>query len=289
MLLFFALLLRILSNPFANVFQKKLTISGQHPMWVNFVSFFLLSVLCVPFVFAVQWSEFGWKFWMYCLFGGLLGALGNGYLIKAVQSGNLSVLGPINSYKSVVGLLIGIPLLGELPNLWGIIGIGLIIYGSFFILETLPGKFSWQVLRIPEIKFRIWAMLLTAVEAIFIKKIILLSSPDISFMMWSFFNALFSFVFLFPFGVKPKREFLSVRKKHVPMYALLVLCVGVMQFGTNYSFANMPVGYALALFQLSSVVSVLFGYRFFKETNIRKKLLGTIIMILGSVLIILMK
>lgn len=289
MLLFLALLFRILSNPFANVFQKKLTASRQHPMWVNFVSFFLLSVLCTPFIFTVSWSDFGWKFWMYCLLGGVLGALGNGYLIKALQLGNLSVLGPVNSYKSIVGLLLGIPLLGELPNLWGITGIGLIIYGSFFILDTLPERFSWKVLKNPEIKFRIWAMLLTAVEAIFIKKIILLSSPDVSFMMWSFFNALFSFVFLFPFDVKPKRELLSVRRKHIPIYAMLVLCVGVMQFGTNYSFANMPVGYALALFQLSSIVSVLLGYRFFKETDIRKKLLGTAIMIAGTVLIILME
>jgi drug/metabolite transporter (DMT)-like permease len=65
--------------------------------------------------------------------------------------------------------------------------------------------------------------------------------------------------------------------------------MGIMQMATNYSFAHMQVGYALALFQLSGIVSVGLGYMFFKERNIRKKLLGTVIMIMGAVLIILLE
>ena len=48
----------------------------------------------------------------------------------------------------------------------------------------------------------------------------------------------------------------------------------------------MNVSYALALFQLSSVVNVIFGYKFFKETQIKKKLVGTIIMVIGAGIII---
>ena len=62
-----------------------------------------------------------------------------------------------------------------------------------------------------------------------------------------------------------------------------------MQFMTNYVFDNMSVGYALSLFQLSIIVSIIFGYKFFQEKEIRKKIMGSIIMIVGSVLIILMK
>jgi drug/metabolite transporter (DMT)-like permease len=51
----------------------------------------------------------------------------------------------------------------------------------------------------------------------------------------------------------------------------------------------MAVGYALSLFQLSTIVSVLLGHKFFKELNIRKKLIGSAIMIMGSVIIILLK
>ncbi|HOV72174.1 MAG TPA: DMT family transporter [Dysgonamonadaceae bacterium] len=287
MSLFIALLLRILSNPFANVCQKKLTASRQNPLWVNFVGFFTLSMVCIPFLGKIPWSSFPPIFWIYCIAGGLLGSLGNGYLIKAVEKGDISLLGPINSYKSLISTLLGIPLLGELPNLWGLLGMGLIIYGSYFILDTLPERFSWQVLKRPEIKFRIYAMLLTAMEAIFIKKIIVLSSPHISFVMWCIFNAVFSFFFLFIYRISPKTQLHVFYKRNIPVYLALVACMGIMQMATNYSFAHMPVGYALALFQLSGIVSVGLGYAFFKEQNIRKKLFGTVIMIIGAVLIIL--
>lgn len=55
-------------------------------------------------------------------------------------------------------------------------------------------------------------------------------------------------------------------------FLLLIACVGTMQFTTNYAFDHIPVGYALSLFQLSIIVSVIFGYRFSQEKEIGKKL-----------------
>ena len=44
-------------------------------------------------------------------------------------------------------------------------------------------------------------MVLTAIEAVFIKKIILYSSTTISFIVWCWFGAIFSFALLFAFKV----------------------------------------------------------------------------------------
>ena len=91
-------------------------------------------------------------------------------------------------------------------------------------------------------------------------------------------------------GVKGRREEKGerkgfVRRVDVKKYLLLVICW--MQLTTNYAFAHMPVGYALSLFQLSTQVNVLLGYRIFREKEIRKKFIGATIMIAGSVMIIL--
>ena len=59
-----------------------------------------------------------------------------------------------------------------------------------------------------------------------------------------------------------------------------------MQYSTNYVFDKMNVGYALAIFQLSSLVTVFLGYKVFKEENFIKKIIASIVMIIGSVLII---
>jgi len=51
-LVIMAVVLRIISNPLGNVFQKQLTAKGQHPMVINFLTYLLLSILCI----------FGWAF-----------------------------------------------------------------------------------------------------------------------------------------------------------------------------------------------------------------------------------
>ena len=206
-----AIILRVLSNPLGNVFQKQLTNRYNHPLLINFLTFLLLSVFCIIPAIQVRWLELPFEFWKYCILAGIVGATGNGFLVKALQCGDLSVLGPINSYKSVVGIIVGIFLLGEIPNLWGIAEVHLV------------------------------------------------------------------------------KEFKRIKIRDLFSYFYLVLCIGTMQYTTNYVFDHMEVGYALALFQLSTIVSIFLGYRIFEEENITKKLIGSVIMVAGSVMIILLK
>lgn len=283
-----SLLLRILSNPIGNVFQKKLTEQNNHPLLVNLLTFSILGILCIVPALQQDWGQVSYLSWYYGVIAGIFGAVGNGFLVKALQGGDLSILGPINSYKSVVGILIGIVFLHEIPSIWGNIGIALIIYGSYFVLDTMKERFSWSLLKNKEIQYRIWAMILTAIEAVFIKKVILYSSTIVSFIFWCWFGAFFSFVLLFFFKVRLIKEIKQVKLHHLLTYGFLVLSIGTMQYTTNYVFSHMNVGYALALFQLSTIISIFLGYRIFKEQNIKKKLLGAVIMIAGSVVIILL-
>lgn len=264
----FSLILRILSNPIGNVFQKKLTEQQNHPLLVNFLTFFILSILCIVPAWRQDWEQVSELSWYYGIIAGVFGAIGNGFLVKALQGGDLSILGPINSYKSVVGILVGIVFLHEIPNIWGIAGIILIIYGSYFVLDTMQERFSWRLLKNKDIQYRIAAMVLTAIEAIFIKKVILYSSTMVSFFFWCWFGAFFSFILLFVFKVRFLKELKQIKFHHLPAYGCLVLCIGTMQYTTNYVFSHMNVGYALALFQLSTLVSIILGYRIFKEQNI---------------------
>lgn len=288
-LLLIAVLLRIVSNPFGNVFQKQLTAKGNHPLLVNFLTYLLLSGICIFIAGFLHWPILPIQFWIYSILGGIAGALGNSFLVKALHLGDLSVLGPINSYKSLIGIFVGVILLGEVPDLWGMLGVALIIWGSYFVLDTTPEKFSLALLKKSEIQFRIWAMILTAIEAVFVKNVILASSTPIAFISWCCFGAVFSFVLLFIYRLDVKKELRKIGYRDFNKYALLIICIGTMQFTTNYAFEYMAVGYALSLFQLSILVSVLLGHRIFQEQDIRKKLIGSAIMIIGSMVIIMLK
>lgn len=285
-LTYIAILLRILSNPVSNVFQKSLTQKGHNPLCVNFASYFLLSIVCLTFAGDTRWAALPWQFWAYAAIGGVFGAVGNGFLVMALRGGDLSVLGPINSYKSVVGMIVGVVLLGEIPSATGIAGVAIIIFGSYFVFDTTEEGFTWSLLKNREIRYRIWAMVLTAIEAVVIKKVILYSDTTTSFIAWCWAGALFSLLQLAVMKADIKRDLTKATMRDASAMLALIACIGTMQYTTNYVFKHINVGYGLALFQLSTIVSIALGYKVFHEKGIAKKLLGSAIMIGGSLLII---
>src|SRR5690606_37021750 len=122
-----------------------------------------------------------------------------------------------------------------------------------------------------------------------VKKVILASTTGIAFISWCFFGAIFSFLLLFLFKVDVGISSIKLCLGNYQKFLFLILCLVTMQFTTNYTFEHMDVGYALSLFQLSTIVSVWLGYGIFREQNIGKKLLGAAIMILGSIVIVLLQ
>lgn len=275
-----AVILRIFSNPVANMFQKKLSSSA---LFTNFYSYLFMSIACIPFVFNVNWTSFSPEFWIYVFTAGFLCSAGTACSIKAIQIGELSVLGPINSYKSVIGLIIAFLFLKEIPSVTGIIGMFLIIYGSRFIFDASNEGFSISVFKRKDIQLRFASIIMTGIEAVILKKIILLSSVQVSFYMWCFMGCLYSLIFI----LVSKHKFVPILKKQIPHYAIICLGLATMQLSTNYVFERMNVGYALAFFQLSAIVTLIFGVKFFSEKNFKRKLTGSLIMIFGSILIIL--
>ena len=276
--LFFALAARILSNSLANVFQKKLAGGGVCAGRVIFGSYALVALAALP---MLPWREnLGLGFWALCLASGALGAAGNYFLVRALEIGDLSVLGPINSYKAVVGMLFGAALLGEVPDFSGLSGVLLIICGSFLLVGK-TAKFSAALFGDKSVRFRFYALVFAACEAVFLKKIILESSVGAAFAAWAVFGAAFSL----PLARGGGFSRASFSARSALLFAGIAISIGTMQYATNAVFANMQVGYALALFQLSGVLSVFFGALFFGEKNIMRKFAGSLIMCSGAALI----
>lgn len=283
-ILIILLILRITSNSFLNAFQKGLS-KTNHPLNTNFKTYFLLFVFCLPLLLVFYFKTLTFETFTWALIGGLFGAIGNGFLITALKYGELSVLAPINSYKAVVGLVFGIILLKEIPNLSAVLGIILIISGSFIIFETQKEGFSFKLFKRKDVVFRFLALIFSAIEAVFIKKVIILTDVYCSFYLWAIFGFIFSYLLL---KVNKIAVFKNLDfKKEIQPFISLSLLVFLMQFSTNIIFEKISVAASLSLFQLSNIVSVFLGYKFFKEKSILKKLIGSIIMIIGSVVILL--
>ena len=57
-----ALFLRIVSNPLANVFQKKICLENSS-LLCNFYTYFILGIFCIPFAFKIDWISLPQEFW----------------------------------------------------------------------------------------------------------------------------------------------------------------------------------------------------------------------------------
>ncbi len=288
---FLAVILRIITNSMSNVYQKQLTEKAIDPFFINFIMYLGLTLCCIPIIINAPFLTLSHQIWLNAILGGICGAFGNSYLVKALENGELSILGPINAYKSVVAMIFGIILLHEIPSLVGILGIILIIWGSYFVFDTQEEGFSLKLLKRNDIRYRIYALIFTAIEAVFVKNVILDSDIKISFMFWSFFGMVFTGLLILP---KLKKSISTAQIQTSPKFIisrllLIILCMGGMQTCTNIVFSRMNVSYGLALFQLSTILSVLLGWHYFKETQVLKKLLGSSIMIIGAIIIILCK
>ncbi len=265
------ILIRILSNSYLNVFQKFLTNRKEHPSVINFYTYLGLTVLGL---FTCPSPSFTHEIISNLLIMGLLGALGNYFIIKALSCGELSSLAPINSYKPIVALIFGIILLNEIPGITEIIGIILIILGTL-ILGKSKTLYSTATL------YRFLALIFSGIEAIFIKKIIILTDIPTSFLLW----ALASLIFTAFFAITSKHP-IKLKKENIKFQFVLIILVALMQYSTNYVFSKMNVAYALALFQLSTILSVFLGVNIFQEKGLIRKLVASFIMIIGAIILI---
>lgn len=295
MVLIIAVVVRIIANPLSNVFQKQLTQRTADPLFIISVTYGFLTLIGLGFWPQLCFTGLPDAFWQSMVLVGFVATIGNVLLVKALQIGDLSVLGPINAYKSVVGLIVSVFLLHEIPNWWGLTGVVCIVVGSYIVLNSAEysksqtqEQLNLAVFQRPEVRLRIAALIFSAIDGALLKKAIILSTPVIAFFYWSLFGFGFTLIWMFLVMRKTVLGQIAIVVSQRYTYIALVVLVGLMQLASNFVLVSMPVGYALALFQTSALLSVLFGYQFFQEQGVLRKLIGAGIMIAGAALIILL-
>jgi drug/metabolite transporter (DMT)-like permease len=277
------------ANPLSNVFQKQLTQRSGQPLLIIVATHGLLSALALPFLAGRPLGALGVGFWADILTAVVLAVAGYVFLWYALRSTDLSVLGPINAYKAVLGLILAVVLIGEVPTLFGLIGVGLIVAGSYFVIDRAPGQAHGsafrQFTREPGVQLRFAALICSATESVFLKRALILSSPITAFLVWT---VLCFAVAAIGVGLRRSQVAAEVTRLKSEWRTLLWLAAttGLMQLTTLWTFGQLQVGYALALFQLSTLVTVYLGHRYFQERNIRRRLLGSLVMVIGAMLIV---
>ncbi len=284
---------RLLSATYSNVMQKQLAQAGFHPFYIVLAAYALISLLVLPFLFAISVSNLSADFWLNMFLAALFDMTAGLFMVLAVARTDLSVFGPLNAYKVVFSTLLALVFLHEVPNTQGFIGIAIIIIGSFLLFppnkDKSKGAAIHQLLRDRGVQYRFLSILLFSIGTLPLKNAVMLSTPLTTTIFWALLGL--------PLALLANRLFVHDNiaqdfkrsKPYLSHFIGLGALIFVLQYCTLILFSQMLIAYSLALFQLAMVLQVFLGYKIFNEPHFYRRLFASFVMVAGSLLVLTTK
>ena len=209
--------------------------------------------------------------------------------VKALKTSPLSLTVPFLSLTPIFLIVVPYLILGETISVLGVIGVAMIAFGGYTlnIGQARKGLLApfFAVRKERGSLFMIGVALIYSVTATLGKLAIQHSSP--LFFGITYYSALACA--MTPLALLRGRD----ERKYVPprdaikASILPGFCHATSIVAHMIAISLTQVAYMISIKRLSLLMGVLFGYLFFKETNIRERFVGTLLMIIGFALIVL--
>lgn len=267
---------------FYNVFKKQsIKKSNESVVLVLFTTTaFLCSLIWIPFGLAVSF-----EFILIFALKGFLLALSWLIILRVLKDVDLSLVSIMNVVSSVITFILGLIVFKETTNILQIIGSILIVLsvaGINMINNDKKGKTTLLHIALLILS----AMITTSSNVIDKYTTEHLSSFQVQFW-FLLFVCIFSWIFFAVLRIKDKS--LSIRKddlKNFWVYLIgIFLFVGDFWLFQAYKVPNSQMITISILSKLKIVITVLAGIVIFKEKNVLKKLLFTLLVVIGAILI----
>lgn len=253
--------------------------------------FYSIPVIALPLLFETG-TEIQSGFWTNLLIAGTLHVFATIFYIKAIKNSELSKVAPLITFTPLFLIFTSPVLINEYAEPIGIIGIILIVMGSYVLnisKKSKHGNSSGFLSPIKALFYDKGARYMLAVALIFSitanldKKGLMLSAP----YLWIFSINLFLTIVIFAYVLVSGRKKLlkqSFTEKYTVYTGLLAGLTIVFQI---YAVKLAAVSYVIGIKRSSTIMSVLAGVFIFKEKNMKVKITGSGIMLIGVLLIIL--
>jgi drug/metabolite transporter (DMT)-like permease len=326
MLLIWLIIGRVLASSGSAALQKRMAARGLAPTTLFAAGIGVMAIALVPVAFWHPLSGLPDAFWIYVALTVVLDVPGNILLAKSFHEGELSVVGPMAAYKPALGLAFAAVWLGETPSTAGLLGVVVVLSGTLFLA---PGgrRAGWGALKAlaadPGARWRTLSIGLTAVQSVFGKAAINLSSGVDLFLAWSWGSAVVAAaIWLWIWAAapggnesRPATTRLALEperggwldstpdrrgwpgagarqelRRALGQWGSIVSLAGLflaLALLSSLIFERMFVGYALALFQLSALVNVAIGRSLFAEGHTASRAFASVVMIAGAAILIL--
>jgi drug/metabolite transporter (DMT)-like permease len=261
------------------VLSKKLLTNTNNALvaWASYIFGLPLILILAYFFLEIKYDEtFLIAFAATIIFN--LGALL--LFFKSIQISPLSKVVPLLNLTPLFIVVSAVFIAGEFPGPQGVIGISVIVLGAYLLNVSSfhagllePIKF---IFKDKGSFFMIIVALLWALSASFDKLALNHSTPS----FFVFCEYLVYSLILIPIALKSKNS-VQTLKTNYKTFILLGLAFAIMIITQMHAISLHYVSYVIAIKRAGILFSVLIGWLYFKETNIKESLLGTIVMIIG--------
>ncbi|MDY6896746.1 MAG: EamA family transporter [Cyanobacteriota bacterium] len=271
-----------------DIFNKK-TVS-QIDEYILVFSFNLLTaIFTLPLLFFNNIPTFGNNF-IYALIAiGFFNTIAFLLFFKAIKASDLSIVAPITTLSPIFLLITSPLLVGEFPNFIGILGILIIVIGAYVLkfqdktsgyLAPFKSLFKETGSRLMFGVVLVWSITAN-VDKIGVQN----SSP----ILWTITAHLSVAVFILPIVFwKSKINIQNIKSNFRNL--ILIGLINTLAILCQMSALQLAlVSFVIAVKRTSALFNVLWGWLIFKEQGIKERIVGSMIMILGVVVITLSK
>lgn len=218
-----------------------------------------------------------------------INALGMLLTYAAVRMSPLSLTMPFQAFTPIFAVVTGFFFLDEVPSWLGVAGIVTIVFGSWVLTAGGPRRENdllaplKAIVADPGSRLMLGAAIVFAFAVVMGKDLLLHSSPLFAGMSFFIIHNTAILVALFLTGtIRPAR--LLER----PAAGLLIGCVLFVHIVChNLALSLTYAAYMVAVKRLNGLISVLYGGVMFKESNMRRRLVGAGLMALGAAIVAL--
>ncbi|MGC9363510.1 MAG: EamA family transporter [Fidelibacterota bacterium] len=254
--------------------------------WVR--EFYALPFL-LPLLFLINIPEIQPGFWSAMMLLVVLDLITTFLYMRAIQIAPLSLTIPYLGLSPIFLLLIPALVLGEKLSLLGIIGVLLVSVGTY-TLQIDRAKFGFfepwlAIFKNRGSLYMLIVALLYSVTATYGKVAIIKSSPlFMTIVYFSLLAAGFSLIVLFT-----ERRNMHTLLQYPKQKLGIGLAMALMAVAHFSAIGMIQVAYMISIKRLSLLFAIIYGAVLFKETNIRERLMGGIIILVGATCIALAK
>ncbi|MCK5168527.1 MAG: EamA family transporter [Bacteroidales bacterium] len=251
------------------------------------LNFFALPLL-IPILFFIEIPEITSGFWLAILVSGTLNIATAILYLKAIKLADLSLVTPLSTFTPLFLLITSPIIVGEFPNIFGLLGIFLIVFGSYVLnlKEKKNGFFApfKALVSNKGAQLMLLVAFIWSITSNFDKIGLQNSSPLFYGIAINIYITIGITPFIFLKSKKNIKQIPKNLKSLIPVgiFHGLMICFHMIAISMTL------VTYIISIKRTSAIISVLFGVIIFKEKGLKERILGAIIMIIGVLCITLL-